>query len=65
VDDFTPISKRSLIDLGDIILPGIILKYKRKCDTKMVKKRLFLFAVIGYIVGISLCMFFLLMFNTA
>jgi hypothetical protein len=43
----------------------VILKYAKKCDTKMIKKHLFTFGVIGYIIGITSCVFFLIVFEAA
>ena len=65
VDETSPLSKCSLIGLGDIILPGILVKYLRKCDEKMIKKHLFLSGMVAYVLGISACMICLLVFNTA
>lgn len=60
-----PVARCSLIGLGDIILPGIVLKYAMRCDNSFGSKRLFPVAYVGYILGLFMCMFCLIVYKMA
>lgn len=60
-----PIARCSLIGLGDIILPGIVLKYAYRCDQLLGKRRLFPVAYLGYVCGLLACMYCLIVYQLA
>ena len=60
-----PVARCSLIGLGDIILPGIVLKYLYRCDTNFETSRLFPLAYLGYVCGLVACIYCLLAYQMA
>lgn len=62
----TPILKCSLLGLGDILLPGIMIKYILKFEMMLNKGRiLFITAIIAYSIGLGICITSLLIYHTA
>lgn len=57
----------SLIGLGDLALPGFVIAFAHRLDS-IIRYRLFIttryfaFAFMGYVFGIALCGFFLIVF---
>jgi signal peptide peptidase-like protein 2B len=62
----TPLLKCSLLGLGDILLPGVIIKYILKYE-KIANKgfRLYITSIIGYISGLLICISSLVIYQTA
>lgn len=55
--------KCSLLGLGDILLPGIVIKYILKFET-IINKGLILYiiSIIGYSIGLLICMLSLIIY---
>lgn len=59
----TPLLKCSLLGLGDILLPGIIIKYCLKFELLLNQGySIFVSSIIGYSFGLGICLFSLIIY---
>lgn len=55
--------KCSLLGLGDILLPGIVIKYVLKFETMINKGYgMYITSIIGYSIGLLICMLSLVIY---
>lgn len=60
----TPLFKCSLLGLGDILLPGILVKFVLKFEVLLGRgAKIFIASLLGYSIGLTLCIESLLIYN--
>ncbi|CAD8146449.1 unnamed protein product [Paramecium pentaurelia] len=63
---YSPLMKCSILGLGDILLPGIVIKYILKFENLVNKGYcMYITSIIGYCFGLLVCMFSLVIYQQA
>ncbi|CAD8139893.1 unnamed protein product [Paramecium octaurelia] len=62
----SPLMKCSILGLGDILLPGIVIKYILKFENILNKGHcMYITSIIGYCIGLLICMLSLVIYQQA